>query len=100
MLARLIFAFAIGMSVYAPTTSHAQQIIESYVARLSEADHFNSAGQAAIIRQDRANFHRFGIKNPEDKSAAVFACAIFSRMSPDRERNCEVDQALNPVAVC
>jgi hypothetical protein len=48
MLARLIFAFAIGMSVYAPTTSHAQQIIESYVARLSEADHFNSTGQRSL----------------------------------------------------
>jgi hypothetical protein len=42
MLRSLIFAFAIGISVYAPTFSHAQQLVKSYVARLSEADHFNS----------------------------------------------------------
>ena len=35
--------------------------VESYTARLSERDHYNSNGQrllsaAAIIRQDRANF--------------------------------------------
>ncbi|HEY0791934.1 MAG TPA: hypothetical protein VGD78_12795 [Chthoniobacterales bacterium] len=38
------------------------RLIKSYVARLSERDHFNSQGQrlqspAAIIRQDRANFY-------------------------------------------
>ena len=78
MLKKLIFAFAIGMSVYAPTFSHAQQLIGSYVALLSEADHFNSNGQrltsaAAIIRQDRANFHRYGIKDPEDETDTFFA---------------------------
>jgi hypothetical protein len=78
MLRRLIFAFAIGMSLYAPTFSHAQQLVGSYVALLSEADHFNSNGQrltsaAAIIRQDRANFHRYGIKDPEDESDTFFS---------------------------
>ena len=78
MLRSIIFAFAIGISVYAPTFSHAQQLIGSYVARLSEADHFNSRGQrltsaAAIIRQDRANFHRYGIKDPEDGGDTFFA---------------------------
>jgi hypothetical protein len=45
---------------------------------LSEADHFSSKGQrltsaAAIIRQDRANFHRFGINDPEDEGDTFFA---------------------------
>jgi Bacterial SH3 domain len=53
-------------------------LIESYVARLSERDHFNSEGQrlasaAAIIRQDRANFHRFGRRDPEDQGDGFFA---------------------------
>jgi hypothetical protein len=78
MLRKLIFAFAISMSAYAPTVSHAQQLIGSYVALLSEADHFNSKGQrltsaAAIIRQDRANFHRYGIKDPQDEGDTFFA---------------------------
>ena len=40
--------------------------IDGYVARLSVDDHYNSKGVrldnvAAIIRQDRANVHRFGV---------------------------------------
>jgi hypothetical protein len=54
------------------------QLIGSYVALLSEVDHFNSSGQrltsaAAIIRQDRANFHRFGKRDSDDQSDTFFA---------------------------
>lgn len=53
---------------------------ESYIARLGPADHYNSNGQrlttaAAIIRQDRANFHKFGQRDPEDQGDAFFASA-------------------------
>jgi Bacterial SH3 domain len=53
-------------------------LVESYVAFLSEADHFNSQGQrltsaAAIIRQDRANFHQFGRGDPQDQDDKFFA---------------------------
>jgi len=53
-------------------------LLESYVAFLSEADHFNSSGErlrsaAAIIRQDRANFHRFGRRDPQDENDRFFA---------------------------
>lgn len=70
----LAFAVVIGM----PTLAQAQQLIASYVALLSAADHFNSNGQrltsaAAIVRQDRANFHRFGIRDPQDEDDAFFA---------------------------
>ena len=66
------------LAIGAPPSAQAQQLIGSYVALLSEADHFNSSGQrltsaAAIIRQDRANFHRFGIKDPQDEGDAFFA---------------------------
>ena len=74
----LAIGIAIGLAIGAPTLAQAQQLIGSYVALLSEADHFNSSGQrlssaAAIIRQDRANFHRFGIKDPQDEGDAFFA---------------------------
>lgn len=51
---------------------------ETYVARLGPADHFNSNGvrltsPSAIIRQDRANFHEFGVRDPEDESDRFFA---------------------------
>jgi hypothetical protein len=78
MLKKLILAIALGMLAYHPCPTHAQQLIESYVALLSEADHFNSSGQrltsaAAIIRQDRANYHRFGVRDPEDEDDSLFA---------------------------
>lgn len=60
------------------TPAGAQQLVESYNARLSSADHFNSNGErltspAAIIRQDRANFHKFGIRDPEDEGDSYFS---------------------------
>ena len=56
----------------------AQQLLESYNARLSSRDHFNSNGKrlrnpAAIMRQDRANFHRFGRRDAADQSDSFFA---------------------------
>ena len=54
--------------------------IASYTARLSSRDHFNSNGQrirtvAGILRQDRANVHRFGRVDDEDESDPYFASA-------------------------
>jgi hypothetical protein len=61
----------------APAQNDLDQPIESYVARLSAKDHFNSNGQrltsaAAIIRQDRANFYVYGVRDPEDESDSFF----------------------------
>jgi hypothetical protein len=79
MLRRMILVLAIAAAACMPTLAQAQaqQLIGSYVALLSERDHFNSNGQrlesaAAIIRQDRANFHRFGIGDPEDQDDPFF----------------------------
>ncbi len=54
--------------------------VETYQARLSAHDHFNSNGArlttpAAIIRQDRANFHRYGNADSEDEKDHFFANA-------------------------
>src|SRR6202161_4095143 len=78
MLRTFILALAIATATCMPITAQAQQLIGSYVALLGEADHFNSNGQrltsaAAIIRQDRANFHRFGIRDPQDQGDKFFA---------------------------
>ena len=76
----LILAIAIAITALTATSGRAQQLVESYRAFLSERDHFNSNGQrltsaAAIIRQDRANFHRFGIRDPQDEDDRFFADA-------------------------
>jgi hypothetical protein len=54
------------------------QFIESYRARLSARDHFNSNGvrlrtAAAIIRQDRANFYVYGLRDDEDEPDSFFS---------------------------
>lgn len=56
----------------------ASELLETYFARLGPADHFNSRGErlrdiAAIIRQDRANFHAFGIRDEDDQGDRFFA---------------------------
>ena len=62
-------------------SAHAQNLgnfIESYTARLSARDHFNSNGErlqsaAAIIRQDRANFYVYGLRDSEDQPDSYFS---------------------------
>jgi S1-C subfamily serine protease len=77
MIKKLIIAIVIGLAANTPLHTHAQQLIGSYTALLSDADHFSSRGQrlttaAAVIRQNRANFHRFGIRSPEDQDDPFF----------------------------
>ena len=52
--------------------------IDSYTARLGTDDHYSSRGiplrhVADILQQDRANFHRFGIRDREDQSDSYFS---------------------------
>ena len=53
-------------------------IVASYKAHLSAQDHFSSSGSrlsdaASVIRQDRANFHKFGLRDAQDQSDDFFA---------------------------
>jgi uncharacterized protein YkuJ len=68
-----------AVAILTPAAALARPL-EVYVARLSAADHFNSNGArlgtvAAVIRQDRANFHRFDIRDPEDEDDSFFDSA-------------------------
>lgn len=63
-----------------PAFSQADELIETYTAVLSGRDHFNSSGErlkeaAAIIRQDRAHFHKFGKRDKGDEPDKFFAIA-------------------------
>lgn len=54
-----------------------QSPLDSYCADLSAHDHFNSNGErlttaAAIIRQDRANYHKFHRRDPGDEGDSYF----------------------------
>ena len=76
---QLLFSllFLVLLPGWAPAQNDIEGPIESYVARLSARDHFNSSGErltsaAAIIRQDRANFYVYGIRDPEDEADSFF----------------------------
>jgi len=74
-----ILALAAGLAALAPIAAQAAPL-EVYEARLSAQDHFNSNGErlttaAAIIRQDRANYHKFALRDPEDEGDSFFASA-------------------------
>ena len=56
------------------------RLLEVYVAYLGPDDHYNSRGERLsepwqVIRQDRANFHRFGIRDRGDEGDRFFASA-------------------------
>jgi len=74
LIALLLGAFVLLL----PAAASAQQLIGQYRAYLSERDHFNSSGvrlrsAASIIRQDRANYHRFGRRDSADQDDTFFA---------------------------
>lgn len=57
-----------------------EELIESYVAHIGRRDLFNSNGARLtepwqILRQDRANFHRFGIQDAGDEWDSFFGNA-------------------------
>ena len=55
----------------------AQEIMDFNQTWVGPEDYYNSSGArlsdpCAIIRQERANFHRFGIRHPSDESDSIF----------------------------
>lgn len=70
---RLAAATAVGLLVVGfSATAQADEFLGSYVARISDEDHFASDGYrlesaAQMVRQDRANYHKFHRRDREDE---------------------------------
>lgn len=65
------------LAVTLPVAAQAQQLIGSYYATLGPNDLYNSSGTrlsdfGAILQQDRANVHRFGIYDALDQGDPYF----------------------------
>ena len=84
-LKRLAFAALVATG----STASAQDLVGSYVAYIGQDDLYNSSGARLtepwqVLRQDRANFHRFGISQRGDESDSFFGDlnnrAIMERM--------------------
>lgn len=73
---RRILATAL-LALALPLPAAAQDLLASYTAYIGQADLYNSNGQRLsepwqVLRQDRANFHRFGIRQFADEYDPVF----------------------------
>lgn len=74
-MARIPAALVLLICLATPGLS--QQLLAEYNTTLWPEDARNSKGRplgdvCAIVQQDRANFHRFGIRHPGDESDPVF----------------------------
>lgn len=63
--------------VSVPDAKAQGQLLDRYVAFLGPNDHFNSRGARLtepwqIIRQDRANYHKFRVRDPGDEGDRFF----------------------------
>ena len=75
--------FAAACAVVLATSAgaaHADELLESYNAYIGQDDLYNSSNERLtqpwqVIRQDRANVHRFGISQPGDETDGFFASA-------------------------
>lgn len=70
-------AFLTGLMLLFAAPASAQQVIAEYFAWLGAEDIVNSRGErlqnfGQVLAQDRANFHRFGVRHELDTSDQVF----------------------------
>jgi len=71
----MIAAALIAMGLVLPVA--ADEVIASYAATIGIDDLYNSNGERLtapwqVLRQDRANYHRYGIRQPGDEWDPVF----------------------------
>ncbi len=83
-----IIAAALAATLGHPGAVSADSQVASFYIETGREDFFNSRGVplkdvAAVIRQDRANFHRFGIRHPGDESDPYFSANGFRQSIPD-----------------
>ena len=79
-----IIVFSLVLTGFFVSSALADRYLCTYTARIAEWDKINSEGQslvsgynlssvAAVIRQDRANFHKFNRRDPEDTDDCAFS---------------------------
>lgn len=76
---KIVFSAVIGLSAAMPALPAAAQrgVLDEYCTTISENDKLASDGFAltdagSIIRQDRANYHKFGFRDAGDQGDRTF----------------------------
>ena len=82
---RLVLALMLALGAPA---AHADELVGAYVAYIGQQDLYNSRGVRLsapwqVLRQDRANYHRFGISQPGDEWDPFFG-SIDNRAAMER----------------
>lgn len=78
MFPRALLAFLLlSMNGLTNPAAAQEQLLTRYIASIGPEDHYNSSGKrltsfAALIAQDRANYHRFGIRHEHDEFDPIF----------------------------
>lgn len=88
-------AFAAVLAVSAGA-AQADELIESYGAYIGQDDLYNSSNERLtqpwqVIRQDRANVHRFGVSQPGDDFDNFFASARNRELAERMIRSGRID---------
>lgn len=88
MKTKTSLAAALALSLAASGPALADQLVDEYNAYIGQDDLYNSNGERLrepwqIIRQDRANFHKFGISQPGDESDGFFS-SVDNRAAAER----------------
>ena len=95
-MTNLIAAAALALAIPAAMPAAAQQLIGAYTAFIGTDDLYNSSGARLtqpwqVLRQDRANYHRFGIRHAGDEWDPFFG-SIENRAAMERMiMNCSMD---------
>lgn len=75
-----LFLAVVTVIAFSAGAASADRLVEEYNAYIGEEDLYNSYGERLtapwqVIRQDRANYHRYGISQPGDEGDSFFASA-------------------------
>ncbi|MFV1607146.1 hypothetical protein VWY06_02005 [Phaeobacter sp. JH20_10] len=96
MLRNTIAGLFAASSLLVTTPAHAEEVIAEYLTWLDAKDTVTSKGVkldsfGAVLAQDRANYHRFGIRQELDTSDPIFSNKDMRAKLP------QLYQAGNPV---
>ncbi len=80
MMNRISLAIGAAVMGVLGTSAMAQDVVGTYAAYIGQDDLYNSNGERLsaawqVLRQDRANFHRYGISQPGDEWDPFFSDA-------------------------
>lgn len=92
------FAAALVAAMAVSGAARADELLESYNAYIGQDDLYNSSNERLtqpwqVIRQDRANVHRFGIRQPGDDVDGFFASARNRDLAERMIRNGRIERS-------